>query len=144
MDWSADGRTFFFADSGSETVDAYAVDAVGAPTAAPPRRVAALPSGHAHVPDGLCLDAAGNLWVALGESGAVVCYSPTTGEELRRVALPVKRPTSCAFGGGAREVLYVTTRVEAGEGASAHHGGLFAVRVPGVRGAAGGFHEYAL
>ena len=32
--------------------------------------------------------------------------------------------------------LYVTTRVESGEAASANHGGLFRVRVPGVKGAA--------
>ena len=91
--------------------------------------------------------AVGNLWVALGESGAVVCYrqaatglwggrnrcaqpclacrdepsllclprcSGGTGQELRRVSLPVKRPTACTFGGDQLQHLYVTTRVETG------------------------------
>lgn len=52
------------------------------------------------------------------------------------MALPVKRPTACTFGGDQLQHLYVTTRVESGEGASAHHGGLFRLTIPGVRGAA--------
>ena len=36
------------------------------------------------------------------------------GEELHRVALPVKRPTACTFGGDQLQHLYVTTRVETG------------------------------
>lgn len=39
---------------------------------------------------------------------------PAAGEELRRVALPVRRPTACTFGGPNLEHLYVTARVETG------------------------------
>ena len=59
------------------------------------------------------------------------------------MALPVKRPTACAFGGPNLEQLYVTTRVEAGEGASPHHGALFALTIPGVRGRAAA-HAFSL
>lgn len=52
------------------------------------------------------------------------------------MGLPVKRPTSCAFGGPALDTLYVTTRVEAGKDASRHHGALLSVSVPGLRGLA--------
>lgn len=52
------------------------------------------------------------------------------------MALPVKRPTACTFGGPGLEHLYVTTRVETGAGASPHHGGLFRIAIPGVKGAA--------
>ena len=45
-------------------------------------------------------------------------------------------------GGSDLSVLYVTTRAEAGAGASPHHGGVFRVTVPGVRGAAAAY-EYA-
>lgn len=41
-------------------------------------------------------------------------HPPGAGEELRRVALPVRRPTACTFGGPQLEHLYVTTRVETG------------------------------
>lgn len=52
----------------------------------------------AGVPDGMTIDAAGKLWVVLGESGCVVQYDPETGREMAAVRLPVKRPTACCFG----------------------------------------------
>lgn len=36
-------------------------------------------SGLRTVPDGMTIDCDGNLWVALGESGCVVCYDAATG-----------------------------------------------------------------
>lgn len=100
------------------------------------REVARLPTSHAHVPDGMAIDANGNLWVAMGESSKIVCYSAATGEALQEVTLPVKRPTSCIFGGPGLEEMYVVTRVESGDAASEHHGGIFRVKIPGVRGLA--------
>jgi len=82
---------------------------------------------------------AGNLWVALGEAGAVACYDARSGARLHHVKLPARRPTACTFGGPGLATLYVTTRVETGPDASPHWGGVFAVRVPGVAGAAGGY-----
>jgi sugar lactone lactonase YvrE len=87
----------------------------------------------------MTIDTEGNLWIAFGESGCIVCISSQTGEELQRIELPVKRPTSCAFGGKDLAELYVTTRVETGEGASEHHGGLFVIKNLGVCGAAPDF-----
>lgn len=77
--------------------------------------------------------------MALGEAGAVACYDARSGERLRRITLPVQRPTACTFGGADLDTLYVTTREEKGPAASAHWGGVFAVRVPGVAGRAGGY-----
>lgn len=82
---------------------------------------------------------AGNLWVALGEAGAVACYDTRSGARLHHVKLPARRPTACTFGGPGLATLYVTTRVETGPDASPHWGGVFAVSVPGVAGAAGGY-----
>lgn len=91
-------------------------------------------TAHAHVPDGMALDTEGNLWIAVGESRVVRCVHGATGEVLREVALPVKRPTSCNFGGKDLETLFVTSRVETGD-ASPSHGGVFAVTGLGVAGA---------
>ena len=82
----------------------------------------------------MAMDADGNLWVALGESSSVICYDGQTGDVLRTVVLPVKRPTSCIFGGDDLSTLYVTTRVESGEGASMDHGAILAVTHKGVKG----------
>ncbi|KAL4419560.1 hypothetical protein ABPG77_003586 [Micractinium sp. CCAP 211/92] len=80
----------------------------------------------------------GNLWVALGESGSVVCYSAATGTLGGAAAggAAGAAPTACTFGGPQLEHLYVTTRVETGEDASPHHGGLFRITIPGVKGVA--------
>ena len=56
-----------------------------------------------------------------------------------QVKLPVKRATACTFGGPGLEQLFVTTRVESGDGASEHWGSVLSVRVPQVAGAAGAF-----
>lgn len=98
------------------------------------------PSEEGIVLDGMTIDSKGNLWIAHGEGGAIVCYNPSTGKEIQRVELPVRRPTSCTFGGPDLKTLYITTRHEGrhldeGEEASENWGGLFSVEIPGVIGA---------
>lgn len=137
MVWTKDGACLIV-DSCAETITSYETDEQGIPKgheADSIRRVVSnAPTGHAHVPDGMAADSHGNVWVALGESGCIVCYDSRSGEEIQRIKLPIKRPTSCNFGGPGLATLFVTTRVESGENASAHHGGLFAVTIPGVTG----------
>ncbi|MEY9846773.1 SMP-30/gluconolactonase/LRE family protein [Streptacidiphilus sp. MAP5-3] len=59
-------------------------------------------------PDGMTLDAEGNLWIAFWGGGVVRCLSPQ-GRLLETVELPVPNVTSCAFGGPELDTLYVTT-----------------------------------
>jgi sugar lactone lactonase YvrE len=59
------------------------------------------------VPDGLAVDAEGGVWVALWNGGALLRLSPDDGALLRRVEMPVSRPTCCAFGAGT--TLYITS-----------------------------------
>lgn len=92
------------------------------------------------IPDGMCIDKDGMLWIALAEGGAIACYDPSNGREIHRIKLPVRRPTSCTFGGPGLKTLYITTRhegrhLEGDETASEHWGGLFSVEIPGVAGA---------
>lgn len=88
-------------------------------------------------PDGATVDAAGNLWVALVRSGEIGQFAPD-GRLLRRIALPVRHPTSVNFGGPALDVLFVTS-------ISASHrlhdpspgaGGVFAITGLGAQGIA--------
>lgn len=61
------------------------------------------------------------------------------GNDCLQVMLPVKKPLACTFGGADLDQLFVTTRVEKGEGASEHWGAVLSVGIPGVRGAAGAY-----
>ncbi len=60
------------------------------------------------VPDGLTVDHDGNVWSALWDAWSVVQIAPD-GNLLRKVSVPVKRPTSLAFGGRDGKTLYITT-----------------------------------
>ena len=125
LGWSPDGATAYYVDSPTQRVDAFAYDG-----GLRDRRSVAEIAPESGTPDGLTVDAEGGVWVALWQGSAVHRYTPE-GRLDAVIELPVSQPTSCAFGGAALDVLYITTsaqdRAEPGAGA------LFAVR-PGVRG----------
>jgi sugar lactone lactonase YvrE len=132
--WTADGATMYLIDSPTHGVDAFDHDpATGAVSGR--RRLVDLPTEWG-LPDGMCLDSQGALWVAFWGGGTVRrLLSDGTLDEV--VSLPVELVTSCAFGGPRGEDLYVTTAREGLEtealGAQPLAGGLFHVR-PGVAG----------
>lgn len=59
-------------------------------------------------PDGLTVDSEGYVWEAQWNSGKIFRYSPD-GKEDKVIDMPVKRPTSCIFGGPNLDRLYVTS-----------------------------------
>jgi sugar lactone lactonase YvrE len=60
------------------------------------------------VPDGLCVDTTGNLWLAAWSRGQVRCYTPA-GELLDVIELPAPHTTSLAFVGPDLDQLLITT-----------------------------------
>ena len=84
-------------------------------------------------PDGMTIDANGNLWIAFCHGACVACYDPTTGKELHRVELPCLETTACAFGGANLDELYITTGIHKTE-QEEHAGKLFKVTGLGVTG----------
>jgi sugar lactone lactonase YvrE len=89
------------------------------------------------VPDGMCIDAEGMLWIALFGGGAVTRWDPISGQLLERLAVPCRQVTSCCFGGPHLDQLFITTaRREMDAAAIAAEplaGGLFQADV-GVKG----------
>lgn len=84
-------------------------------------------------PDGIAVDAEGNLWVACcRENGGLLCYDPS-GRLIHTVDLPVSRVMSVAFGGADRKTLFVATGSDY-SGHKPHEGGIFAlpVQIPGA------------
>lgn len=134
LGWSPDGRVFYLTDSPAKTIWAYDFDEEAGEISG--RRVFAdLSSGDAF-PDGLAVDAEGGVWSAQFAGGCIIRFAPD-GRETRRVAVPVARPTSCAFGGADRRDLFITTASAGMEeeelDRAPESGDLFGVRV-GVSG----------
>lgn len=67
--------------------------------------VLTLPEG-AH-PDGMTMDGEGMLWLALVGPGEIIRIDPTQGEILKRIGLPVRRPTMAVW---SDETLFVTSQ----------------------------------
>jgi len=104
--WSPDDTKMYFADSHVKTIFVYDFDLAAGTIG--PRRVFAAMGERPGVPDGSSVDADGFVWNAVFDAGCVVRYAPD-GQIDRTVALPVSRPTACAFGGADLATLYVTT-----------------------------------
>lgn len=134
LGWSPSGDAMYYIDSSRREVWRYDFD---------------LPSGELSnrsvlnafgeqdgFPDGMAVDAVGNLWVAFWDGGKVLCLSARSGEVLAAIEVPAKRVTSCAFGGTDLERLFITTaRVGLTEAEQPLAGRLFVVDV-GVDGMA--------
>lgn len=106
LDWSPDGRTFYFTDSATRRLDAFDFD-VETGRISNRRPLVQLPDKVA-TPDGLTVDAAGTIWVAMWDGGCVRRFNPK-GDLLETIPVPVTRPTSVAFGGVDLDQLFITT-----------------------------------
>ncbi|WP_236254769.1 SMP-30/gluconolactonase/LRE family protein [Mucisphaera calidilacus] len=138
LDWSADGSRMYYIDTPTKRVDVFDFDMErGAISNRQPLVVFGEDAGG---PDGMCLDADGHAWVAFWGGSCVRCFDGETGEQLREVAVPAERVTSCCFAGEGLDRLVITTasaglrddELEAQPGA----GRVFVTDV-GVRGRAG-------
>ena len=128
--WSADGKTVFYIDTPRKEVLAFDYD-----DGHLRNMRGVISTGHIEAsPDGMAIDAEGNLWVAFCHGACVACFDPVSGKELRRVELPCLETTACAFGGPDLADLYVTTGVHKSV-EEEHAGRLFVVRGLGVKGA---------
>ena len=109
LGWSPDGATMYLADSGPRVVHAFTFDAEQGTIS--DGRVLVTVAEEVGTPDGLTVDAAGDLWVAIYGGGRVHRYSPD-GELREALFLPTMQSTSCAFAGRGLNRLYVTTATE--------------------------------
>lgn len=133
LGWSPDGSEFYLVDSEQHWLHAWSYDVAGG-TLGPERELRTFAAA-GEVPDGLCVDEEGSIWVALWGGGRVERYS-VDGELLRVVELPVRQPSSCCFGGPTREDLYVTSAYRGLEERSSLDGALLCVPATGVHGVA--------
>lgn len=101
--WSPDGALLYSVDTMPGTVWVRDYDAASG--AVGPRRLHLQVGG---LPDGLCTDVDGNLWVAVWGQGQVRCYAPS-GALLHTVEVSAPHTSSVAFAGDRLDTLVITT-----------------------------------
>lgn len=133
LGWSPDDRTFYLVDTAERELTAFDFDP---DTTRLSHRRTLVAFINDRIPDGLTIDAAGCLWVALWGGSRLERYDPE-GQLLDVLPLPVIQPTSCTFAGTHRDVLCVTSASEGltvGDGDGNPDGALLTVERLGVSG----------
>ena len=134
LGFSPDGRTMYLSDSHPSVQAIWAFD-YDTDTGTPGNRrlfvdMKPLPGR----PDGAAVDADGCYWICGNDAGLVHRFTPD-GRLDRSLAVPVKKPAMCAFGGAGLDTLFVTSIRPGGIDLSDQPlaGGVFALH-PGVKG----------
>lgn len=133
MGFSPDETTFYLADSDNRLI--YRADYDEADGSLSNREILIRLDDDSAVPDGLTVDANGDLWVAVWDGSCVLHYS-ADGELIEKVNLPVKKVSSINFGGPGLGTAFITTAGGPNRGSEEGvlAGSLFSVELPGVKG----------
>ncbi|CAG7727234.1 unnamed protein product [Allacma fusca] len=109
--WSKDSTKFFYIDSVAYSVDVFDFNAA-AGTISNRRVLFDLKKhGISGLPDGMCTDIDGNLWVAVYMGGKILHLDSKTGNLIKIIDFTgrASKITSAAFGGPNLDELYVTS-----------------------------------
>jgi sugar lactone lactonase YvrE len=134
MAFSPDGRTMYLSDSHPKSQLVWAFDYDTTSGTPSNRRVFVDMNPLPGRPDGAAVDEEGCYWVCGNDAGLIHRFTPQ-GKLDQSLAVPVKKPAMCAFGGADMKTLYVTSIRPANMDLTDQPlaGGVFALR-PGVRG----------
>ncbi|XP_019849866.1 PREDICTED: regucalcin-like [Amphimedon queenslandica] len=132
LEWSLDNTTMYYIDSIPCEVYSFKYDELTGQISDKKVIIDYSTDKALGLPDGMCRDSEGKLWIASYNGGCVTRWDPNTGERMMQIPLPARRITSCCFGGSDYSTLYVTS---ASSGASPEElsqyplsGALFAIR----------------
>jgi D-xylonolactonase len=107
MGFSPDRTVMYYTDSGDRTITTFRYDLATGEVS--DRRPFITVSGEGEgVPDGMTVDADGNIWSTRWDGNAVVGYRPD-GTEFARFRLPIRKVSCVAFGGPDYRTAFVTT-----------------------------------
>ncbi len=105
LDWSADGKIFYYNDTALHTTDAFDFDI----------KTGSL-SGRTTVfdydgerPDGMSIDQNDNLYVAIWGSNKVMVVDPSSGQLLDIIKTPALQTSCTAFGGEDLTTMFITS-----------------------------------
>lgn len=104
--WSPQRTTMYVNDSVARLT--YALDFDAATGTASNRRALFSAGANMGLPDGLSVDADGNIWCAMWDGWSILKLAPD-GTVLERHAMPIRRPSSTTFGGPRMDQLLITS-----------------------------------
>ncbi|TMU80067.1 SMP-30/gluconolactonase/LRE family protein [Pseudomonas fluorescens] len=108
LGFSPDGKTMYLSDSHPDVQLIWAFD-YDTDTGTPSNRRVFVDMNHfPGRPDGAAVDAEGFYWICANDAGLIHRFAPN-GRLDFSLAVPVKKPTMCAFGGSRMDTLFVTS-----------------------------------
>jgi len=131
LGWSPAGDVFYLVDSLQKWLRAWDYDARRGAISNPSTLVTY--QGDGELPDGMCVDAGGNLWVAIWGGSRIERYTPE-GKPLGAVPTPVRQPACCAFAGPGLDMLIVSSAYRGLSDRTELDGALFCLTSPGASG----------
>lgn len=105
LDWSSDGKFFYYTDTPTKRTDVFDFNSKKG-TLSNRHTVLQYSCGN---PDGMTIDADGNLWSAVWGGSCIICIEPQKGKIIRKLEFPVSQVACCAFAGNDMNKLVVTT-----------------------------------
>ncbi|MEJ6815473.1 SMP-30/gluconolactonase/LRE family protein [Pseudomonas sp. LF-5] len=133
LGFSPDGKTMYVSDSHPAVQLIWAFD-YDTDSGTPSNRRVFIDMNHfPGRPDGAAVDAEGFYWICANDAGLIHRFAPD-GRLDFSLAVPVKKPTMCAFGGSLMDTLFVTS-IRPGDDHDPQSlaGGVFALN-PNVKG----------
>jgi sugar lactone lactonase YvrE len=133
LGFSPDGKTMYVSDSHPAVQLIWAFD-YDTDSGTPSNRRVFIDMNHfTGRPDGAAVDAEGFYWICANDAGLIHRFAPD-GRLDFSLAVPVKKPTMCAFGGSRMDTLFVTS-IRPGDDHDPQSlaGGVFALN-PNVKG----------
>jgi len=132
--WSLNNTIMYYIDTVTQRVDAFDYN-VTTGNISNRRTVIEIPISLGS-PDGMTIDANGNLWIAMFNGWMVTQWNPNNGTLLNKIKLSSSQVTSCAFGNTLLDTLYITTfrNENINYMNQPFSGSLFSVKIPNVTG----------
>jgi len=135
--WSLNNDRMYHIDTPTGVVSSYIFD-VSTGEIKFEKKAIAVPA-EMGLPDGMCMDEEGMLWIAHWDGFGVYRWNPHNGALLDKIDVPVPQVTACAFGGENLDHLFITTaRQDLPQEQSEKHpesGNVFIAK-PGIKGIA--------
>lgn len=134
LGWSPGGDRMYFVDSTTQRIDVFDFDSRAGDICN--RRTFAEIDPQSGLPDGLCVDIEGGVWICLFGGGELRRYDEHGGLD-EVIGLPVSNPTCPTFGGPDHSTLFVTSarhRLSAADLSREPLAGAVLALEPGVRG----------